>query len=252
MTDLVSGYDQEQKPAISFMSMTMVTALMCGWLYCPAEAAEWSGKGELGVVIARGNSETETINLGFEVLRESEIWRNELGLSALRNQDGGELAASRYTMRYKSDYKFDETRYIFGALRYDRDRFSSYRYQGTFSIGYGHQLIDTDTQRLRVEVGPGVRWTEERESGRSETDPIGRASVNYRLNVSDNAEFTNRFLVETGTSNTFAENSSALEVAINDQLALKVSLAVRHNTDVDPGRKNTDTLTTANIVYNFL
>ncbi len=235
-----------------FMSLSMATALMCGWLVCPAEASEWSGEGELGLVVARGNTETETINLGFEVLRESERWRNELGLSGLRARDGGDDTASRYTLSYKSDFKFDESRYLFGAFRYDRDRFSSYRYQTSFSAGYGHQFWETDRSRLRIEAGPGVRRTEERTSGDVDTNAIARASLNYRVKITDNSRLTNRSLVETGSSNTYAENTTGLEVAMNDDLALKMSVAVRHNTDVDPDRDRTDTLTTANIVYSFL
>lgn len=253
MTHRLSLFSQRQKPIVnSFMSLSLVTALLCGWLVCPAEAAEWSGRGEFGLVVARGNTESETGNLSFEILRETAKWRNELTASALRSRDRGTETASRYTAGYKSDYKFDETSYLFGASRYERDRFSNYTYQATLSLGYGHQLLETERQRLRIEGGPGVRRTEERDTGDVDTDAIARLSANYRFDMTDTSRLTNRTLVESGSSNTFLENVSALEVAINSRLALKLSLAVRHNTDVEPERKKTDTLTTANIVYNFL
>ena len=40
-------------------------------------------------------------------------------------------------------------------------------------------------------------------------------------------------------------------VSINDRLALKIGLNIRHNTDVTGLADDTDTLTTANLVYNF-
>ncbi|NBD95765.1 MAG: DUF481 domain-containing protein [Gammaproteobacteria bacterium] len=226
--------------------------LMCGWLVCPADAAEWSGKGEFGFVMARGNSETETLNLGLQFERKSEKWRNDLKLTALRASDEGELNAERYTLGYKSGYNFNAKSYLFGAIRYDQDEFSSNDYQASLSIGYGRQLLDTDSQQLSVEIGPGVRRSEPNDPLRkTETNVIGRLSSGYAWTISETASLTNDLLVEAGSDNTFAENELALNVAINSRFALKLSGAVRHNTDVDPGVEKTDTLTTANLVYKF-
>ena len=225
---------------------------LCGWLVCPAEAAEWSGKGEFGLVVARGNSETETLNLGLQFKRQAEKWRNSLDLSALRSSDDGDLNAERYTLGYKSGYSFNEESYLFGALRYDQDEFSSYDYQTSLSVGYGRQLLASDTHELSLEIGPGVRRAEPKDPLQtSETNMIGRLSSDYAWIISETASLSNSLLVEAGSNNTFAENELALNVAINSRFALKLSGAVRHNTDADPGVEKTDTLTTANLVYNF-
>lgn len=249
--DCLSLIEAINKNNKRFFMSSLATALMCGWLVCPAEAAEWNGKGEFGLVVSRGNSDTETLNLGLEFERESKTWRNRLNLTALRASDDGQRSAERYTLGYKSDYKFDEVSYLFGVLRYDRDEFSSYDYQASFSIGYGRQLLDTESHQLNLELGPGVRRTREADTGMTETNAIGRFSTAYAWKISDSAEFTDDFLVEAGSDNTFAENKAAINVAINSRFALKFSVAVRHNTDVEPGREKTDTLTTANLVYKF-
>ena len=229
----------------------LAMALMCGWLVCPAEAADWQGTGEFGLVVSRGNSDTETLNLGLEFTRESEKWRNRINLTALRASDSGERTAERYTLGYKSDYKFNDVSYLYGALRYDRDEFSSYDYQASFAVGYGRNVLDTERQQLSLEIGPGVRRSEDADTGATETSIIGRFSADYAWTISESAEFTDNLLVEAGSDNVFAENKAAINVAINDRFALKFALAVRHNTDVDPGREKTDTLTTANLVYKF-
>jgi putative salt-induced outer membrane protein len=239
------------KNKTSFMQ-SFAVILMCGWLVCPADAAEWSGKGEFGLVVARGNSETETLNLGLQFERKSEKWRNSLKMTALRASDDGELNAERYTLGYKSGYNFNEKSYLFGALRYDQDEFSSFDYQASLAVGYGRQLLDNDTHKLSVEIGPGVRRAEPVDPLEgTETNVIGRLSSDYAWTISETAALTNSLLVEAGSDNTFAENELALNVAINSRFALKLSGAVRHNTEVDPGVEKTDTLTTANLVYKF-
>lgn len=213
--------------------------------------ADWSGKGELGLVVARGNSDSETFNgrVGLDYTRER--WTNESNLSYLRSAESGETTAARFVIDNKTDYALSERRYVLGALRYDRDRFSSFRYQGSASLGYGYRVLDGERHFLKLEAGPGVRFSEERDSDDSETELIGRGYVEYRWIVSDSTEFSNQLLAESGADNTFLENQTALQVAINSRLALKTGVSVRHNTNVNPGRDKTDTLTTMNLVYKF-
>ena len=213
--------------------------------------ADFSGKGELGLVIARGNSDIETGNVRLELNYEQERWSNESIFNAVYGRDGGETNNSRWVLSNKTNYNLSEVSYLLGAVRYDRDRFSSFSYQATVAVGYGRRLINTDTHRLKAEVGPGWRFAELRETGESEDELILRGFLDYRWNISDTAQLTNRLLVEAGDDNTFAENTLGVSVAVNSRISLKTGFSVRHNTDVDSGRKKTDTLTTVNLVYNF-
>lgn len=213
--------------------------------------ADFGGRGELGLVVARGNSETETANARLELLYGHERWSNESTFSVVYSRDTGETTNSRYVIGNKTSYDLSERSYILGALRYDRDRFSSYIYQSSISLGYGRRLIQSERHRLNAEIGPGFRLAEIRETGESENEAIIRGFLDYRWTISDSAELTNRFLVESGQDNTFVENAVGLTVAINSRVSMKTGVAVRHNTEVEPGRKKTDTLSTVNLVYNF-
>ncbi len=213
--------------------------------------ADWDGLGELGLVAARGNTETDTVNGRIEFEFKRERWTNESTITGVYSRDGDETRASRLVLGNKTDYDLSERSYLLGALRYDRDRFTDYSYQSTAALGYGHRFFDTERHKLRGEIGPGVRYAEFRDSEETDTDFIVRGFLNYAWQISETAELKNRLLVESSTDNTFTENELSVAVAINDRLALKAGLAVRHNSDVEPGTKNTDTLTTVNLVYNF-
>jgi putative salt-induced outer membrane protein len=232
------------------MFRTFISALLVFGISATA-TAEWTGLGELGVVAARGNTQTDTVNGRVELEFKRERWTNESIVTGVYSRDADETRASRLVLGNKTDYDITERSYLLGALRYDRDRFTDYRYQTTASVGYGHWFLDTERHRLRGEIGPGVRYAEFRESEETDTDFIVRGFLNYAWQISETAELKNRLLVESSTDNTFTENELSISVAINDRLALKAGLAVRHNSEVEPGTKNTDTLTTANLVYNF-
>ena len=50
---------------------------LAGTLAADAASAEWSGKGRIGGVIARGNTETATANLNVDVENELDSWKHK-------------------------------------------------------------------------------------------------------------------------------------------------------------------------------
>lgn len=233
------------------MTLNKVLAALCGIGMLLPAAAEVTGNGELGLLYSTGNSETETFNSAFNLTWEEGPWLNESTASFVYGRDDGTTNSNRFVAANRTNYSFSEKSYFFGALRYDRDRFSAFSYQGTLAFGAGRHLLDNERHRLSVEAGPGFRVAERRDTDETENEAILRGMADYAWTISENTELTNRLLVETGSDNTFAENTLGLTVAINTRLALKAGVSVRHNTDVDPGREKTDTLTTMNLVYNF-
>jgi putative salt-induced outer membrane protein len=75
--------------------------------------------------------------------------------------------------------------------------------------------------------------------------------VNYKFKLTANTAFEDTFLMEAGSKNTYLQNDAGLAVSMTKKMALKVGFQVRHNSDVLPGIKKMDTLTTTNLVYNF-
>lgn len=240
--------NRQIKPAVIFF-VGMSLLLSASW--ASAQQTDFSGSGELGLVINRGNSDSESANAKVEVLLENNNWSNESTASGVYSRDSGNTSANRFVLANRTDYQFGGHRYAVGALRYDRDRFSSFRYQASAALGYGYRLIDTEIHRLRIEAGPGFRMSEDRATGRQDDQVIARGFFDYRWNVSETTEFNNKTLIEAGSDNTFAENVTSLSVAINSRVSMKAGLTIRRNTDVDPGKKKTDTLSTINLVYNF-
>lgn len=213
--------------------------------------ADFSGTGEFGMVFNRGNSETEAANARLAMLLERDRWENETTARAVYARDSGTTSANRFTVANSLNYLLNERSYVTGALRYDRDQFSSFRYQSSVAVGYGRRILTGDVHRLTIEAGPGWQFAEIRDTGETDNQAILRGLMNYRWQINDSTRLKNRLLVESGSSNTFIENALNLGVALNSRLSLSTGVTWTHNTDVEPGRKKTDTLTTVNLVYNF-
>jgi putative salt-induced outer membrane protein len=214
------------------------------------EEKGWTGKGEFGLVKTSGNTDTESLILGVEFINEQDKWRHRAAANALSADDSGTTTAERYGFEWQSDYKLDDKSWVLGAFRYESDEFSAYDNQQTLTFGYGRNLLDNNISKLVGEIGIGFRDAELL-NGMTESGAIVRGLLDYTRQVTDNSEFTNRFLVESGSDNTFLQNLMGFSVSMNDRMAMKFGFEYRHNTDVPFGVDDTDTITSANLVVNF-
>lgn len=228
------------------------TGLVCGLLAAAAaSAADWTGKGALGGVLARGNTETETVNANLDVATEIDRWTHKMGASVLHTVNNDVTSADRWEARGETNYKLTDRSYLFGTLRYEDDRFTDFSYQATLAGGYGYKFIATDTTKLEGQIGAGYRKAELRLTGESQDNPIVRGALNFEHKLTDTTLVYERFLVEAGEDNTYLQNALGVEVKINETFALALDYQVRHNTDVLPGTEETDQVITANLVYGF-
>lgn len=229
-------------------------------LIAPVPAfAQWTGKGEAGLAIAGGNSESQSGNARLAVTHTMDAWENSAGLAGNYVSDDVGTTAQRFEVFGQSRHQYSRRTYWHGGLRYEDDRFSGFNYQATFSSGIGRQFIENDRTKLSGQIGVGYKYFETRDSidpdsllltpGDSDSSIalVGGASFTHEFN--DSTSFFNKFGFESTTDNLFLQNEIGMAVNMTDRIALAVALAVRHNTDPPAAFRRTDTLTTVNLVY---
>ena len=234
--------------------------LMATSVYAHEEEAEeevvkpWEGTGEFGFVSTSGNTESTALNMKLNFVRTGERWRHRFTGTALMTSENGSTDNERYTVEIQSDRSLTEKSWLFGAFRWDADKFGSYDPQLSLTSGYGRQLMKSEKHELKGEIGAGYRKQEARVSGDTESEFIGRFLLDDTWQVFTTTQWTNRLLVEAGSSNTFTQFNSGLSIAMNSKFAVKLGYEVRHNTDVPVGiedSEKTDTISSVNLVYNF-
>jgi putative salt-induced outer membrane protein len=231
----------------------------------------FSGEGSLGLTYNTGNTETQDLNAGLSVGYSHAKWDHKAKLEALQSEENDNKTAERYGLQLQSDYKLlSENDSLFGTIRYEDDQFSSYEYQASLVGGYGHYFINTEPTKLKVEIGAGVRQSKLKDStgsagaefsgdevleltfkGEENTEAIVHLGLEFSHQLSEQATFTQHLLVEGGKENIYTKSLTALDVKLMGNLALRLALEIRNNSDVNPGMEKTDTTTTMNLVYNF-
>lgn len=228
-------------------------------------ASAWATHGELGLVMSRGITNTDSGDAKFEVARKLGRWIYSGGVAALYASTNGIATAEDENGRLGINFALSKRTFWFGALRYDRNLFNGFAYQASVASGFGRILLDSKSIRLSAELGAGYR----RELpevltlnsfgeviGRNRlavvNDPVMQAGVKFRYEFTSNAKVLNTMLVESGPGNTMSIDNLSLRVTMHKHLALSVGVDVTNNTNPPGGDvRHTQTVMTVNLVYNF-
>ncbi len=233
------------------MSYSRILVGLAGVLAAGSMQAEsWTGQGDLGLTVSRGNTNTDNLLANLKLGRETGKWRLATDAGVLRARSDGVDTANRFGMGGKLDYFFSERSYSYGSVRYDRDDFSSFEYQAVASVGLGRRFIKTEESDLSIELGVGYRRAELSDDA-TESSAVLRGGLKYRRQLTETTELANDLVIESGEDNTFAKNDFGLRVKINDSLSIKAGLLTLHNSETVGSTRKTNNLTTITVGYSF-
>ena len=140
--------------------------------------------------------------------------------------------------------------FINARVSYEDDRFSGFDNQSDFSVNYGRNLLrSSNSMTLAMNVGLGMRRSVQMDQ--SSNEAIGRVEGNYVWNLSPTASFSQDFSVDAGSDSSIIRSESGIQSQIMDNLSLRFSIKLKHQTTVPMGREKTDTETAATLVLSF-
>ncbi len=213
-------------------------------------ASAWGGEAEVGILITRGNTHTDTQNIKLGVHYTSGAWEHKLKIESLRTKDNDVVTADRFGVDYRSTYQISNVDYTFGAVRYEKDRFAGFDRRTTENIGYGRKLYNEKTLLWDVEAGVGARQTDFTDNTNT-NEGLVRLATNLEWRFTETSAIKEELFVEKGSINTLTQSTTSLKVKINSSLAMKLGFKVQDNSEVPVGKKHTDTETALTLVYDF-
>jgi putative salt-induced outer membrane protein len=230
----------------------------------PPPAQGWSGKGQLGYVMSRGTSDTDSANAKLDLADLAGDWKYTFHLEGLYGRSGEITSAEQWATLMQADFQITPRAFGFAALHYLQDEFSGFQYQGSVTTGLGYKLLDTSSDKFTPQIGIGYRRLRPellvmdadgaviaRTPGESSGNLIGTAGFDFLHIFNASTKLTDKFLLETGSDNTSLEDDLALVVNMSKKLALSAGFTFQDNTSPPVGLKKINTLTTLNLVYSF-
>ena len=210
----------------------------------------WSGRGELGAFNSTGNSSNTGVTASLGLTREGINWRHKLRGRADFQRSNGITTREQFLAAYEPNLILSDRLFAFALAQYERDRFQGFSARYSVSGGLGYEVIDTENMSLSVQAGPAYRRTE-RTNGITDTNLAGLASADFDWQISENIALTQdaSVFIQSGSSTYISD--TGLQAGIADNVKVRLSYTVEHDTDPPLGAESTDTLSRITIIYDF-
>ncbi|MEX2131447.1 MAG: DUF481 domain-containing protein [Pseudohongiellaceae bacterium] len=235
--------------ALSITTLTLAT-LMCSGVSPAQQTSDLSTQVEFGAILTSGNTEDQNVKYKITTDWLRNAWEYQFSTEGFRSSKEDVLAAQRLYHVARGQRNLTEDSYWVGRLAYEDDRFSGYDYQADATISYGRSFLQNVTNMsLKADFGVGYRRSESELDQFSEG--IIRLSGEYEWDVSETASFIQKLSTESGKETSIFRSESGIQSEIMENLALRFSVKVKHQTDVPATREKTDTETAITLVWNF-
>lgn len=210
----------------------------------------WTGRAEIGGFITTGNSDTAGGSAVIDTTREGLQWRHRFRAQADYQESFGVTSRERYLVAYEPNYKFDDRAYIYGALQYESDRFLGYTDRFSASSGLGYSALKSANTQLDIELGPAFRHVDFTD-GTTQSAAAGRGSVDFRTRLLPGLGFTQTASAYLQRYNSTVSTNTAVQAKLLGPLSAQLSYNVQYESTPPDGRRNTDTISRASLVYSF-
>jgi putative salt-induced outer membrane protein len=144
---------------------TVLALLPAGAAFAQAPAAPaappkaWTETASAGLAVTSGNTDTTTINVGYEVVYDPHL-RNLVRSAGLflHGTSDGDVNADRLALVGRDEYTVTDGLFAYGQAQYLRDRFKDITYLVAPTAGIGYRAIHTNATTLALDAGAGGVW----------------------------------------------------------------------------------------------
>ena len=205
---------------------------------------------EMGGLFTSGNTEGQSLNFGGAINIDRGRWDYNFALDALYSSSESEVKGQRWYTVASANYEITEDSFFQTRFSHEDDRFSGYDSQSDLTANYGGLFLQNlPDMGLSLNAGLGIRWS--RLDNSDFAEPILRFAGDYDWNVSETAVFSQELSTEYGTDSNIYRSETSIETQILENLSLRFSLNIKHQTEVPHRPKEKDTETAITFIMDF-
>jgi putative salt-induced outer membrane protein YdiY len=213
----------------------------------------WAGKAEASYVATSGNTDTKTLGAAGEAEYQPLPWSAKVRFAYIHAESDGVDTANSFLGLLRGARKLSARLETFAEGDYFHDEFAGIDHRTTLQGGLSYLLIAPDPHSLKIDGGVGYTW-EDRTDGENRDFAIGRLGLLYVWKISKTAEFSEEAVFTESfkdSSDWRFANVASISAGITTVLSVKVSYAISTLNEPVPGKKKTDTITSAALVTKF-
>jgi putative salt-induced outer membrane protein YdiY len=208
----------------------------------------WTGSVGTGFTLTRGNSETESVNVGISLLRRAEVDRITLEAAYLfgrqtdTDTDDRSTTQDEWFAALQYDYFFSQKLYNYVTTRVERDRIADLDLRLTAGLGAGYQWIESPD--LNVSTEAGLSWLfEDVERGEDDETIVLRLAYHVDKRFHDRLlcfHDLEAFPSVEDFSDVFLTTQAGLRVSLTQVMFAESKVVLDYDSTPAPGSAETD------------
>lgn len=211
-------------------------------------AAKWTGNITVSAIAARGNSNTDSLNIDVEATRRREKDRSSLdaGYRFGRELDDDtgdwDISTDNWFAAGKYDYFFLPKTYWFAMMRVERDNIANLDLRLSPTVGLGRQWVERADFNFNTEAGLGWVWEKYDEDGTDEHF-IARLAYHLDRRINDKVSFFHNleYLPSVEDINDFNINADAgIRADLTEKMFAEFKIEWRHDSEPAPDAEDDD------------
>jgi putative salt-induced outer membrane protein len=213
----------------------------------------WSGKAEVSYVATSGNSDTKTLGAAGEAEYQPLPWSAKAKIEFVRAEANGVVNARSFAGLLRGARKLSDRLETYAQGAYVENTFAGIDHRVAGEGGLAYLLFTSGPHTIKVEGGVGYT-KEDRTNGDDRSFGTARAGLLYKWKLSKTAEFSEEasFTEDLKESRDWRfANAVSLTAGVTTVLSVKLSHALVTLNEPVPGKKKTDTITSAALVAKF-
>jgi len=213
----------------------------------------WSGSAELSFIQTSGNTDTQSLGMGFEITYKLGVWTTEAKLGYLRAETDGDLTAEKLTGLLGARRSLSEVFDVYARTTYLQNEFAGLNSSWGLEAGGLYKALTGDRHFLDLSAGLGYT-TEDRVSEANRDFAMATLGAKYKWKISESTDFTNDFgyVYDFDDSEDWRiANATALTTAINKIFSLKVGYALIYLNQPAAGFEKRDATSSVALVAKF-
>lgn len=248
-TALLDTFGGAQSAKFSVVGRTLKLPLL---EEVPPEQGVWNRHVELGMNVARGNSDTLRYASTLEAVRETELDLIRLRANAAAGESEGTKDTENMGAHGHYERMLSGKLYALANLEWWRDTIALVDYRVTGIVSPGLHLVRTEDSLLNVEVGAG--YIGEKKDGEEDGYAAGRVAVmcEHVLNPFVLAWFSTEYLPKVMDPEIYFVNAEAgITSGLSRQLHLNVTLQERYDSAPVDDKECSDLVMAASLGIGF-
>jgi putative salt-induced outer membrane protein YdiY len=199
----------------------------------------WSGKFDVAMTGAEGNTDNQNLRIGVDVKHDDEEGIDTFTGWWTRDTDDGDTTAEKLYTQFRHEWKLEDTKYRpFLQASFEKDPFTDYDSRSAAAAGVAYPCLEGETHKVTSRLGGGLSYKSVDDQDIEQTNYEGLVGLDWLWKVSETQNFSFNTDVYPSINNTPEYRSvsrAAYEIKVDPASDWYIKLGVDHFYDSDPG-----------------